>query len=189
MGGPGRDLWRSSHPSSQLTAGPNRAGCSGLCPPRFWILPRMERPQPAWTKLFMLSHPSGKKIILFLCTSAWGYSSPAAGLGISLCRIPRDCCWPISPACWCPPEWSHSHLVYQLVHQLCTRDGFFVNGGFSIYSSSSGVVQVVDCVNSRLWVCRVAVQVFSTLQGFRSWSILCSSWLVGVLLLVFVFSQ
>lgn len=35
----------------------------------------------------------------------------------------------------------------------------------------------------------VAVQVFLTLQGFRSWSLLRSSFLAGVLLLVFVSSQ
>lgn len=69
------------------------------------------------------------KSLYFLSSSAWGYSSPAAGLGISLCWIPRNSCWPISPACWCPPEWSHSHLVYQL--SSGAEMAVFGSGGFT----------------------------------------------------------
>jgi len=37
----GRHLWRTSNPTSLLTAGAVRAGCPGLCPFR-WVSPRME---------------------------------------------------------------------------------------------------------------------------------------------------
>lgn len=55
------------------------------------------------------------KTFVFLCAGAWSYSSPGAGLGISLCWNWWDSCWPVSPSCWCCSDWSYSHLVCQLV--------------------------------------------------------------------------
>lgn len=47
-------------------------------------------------------------------TDTWGYSSPDAGLLISLCWALLGSCWPISPICSGPSEWQHCPLVYQL---------------------------------------------------------------------------
>ena len=44
---------------------------------------------------------------------AWTYSSSDAGLGVSSCWTFWDSSLPISPPCWGPPEWQHTHLVHQ----------------------------------------------------------------------------
>lgn len=41
--------------------------------------------------------------------------SPGAGLGISICSTSCDSCHPMFPACWCPHEWHHKCLLYQLL--------------------------------------------------------------------------
>lgn len=46
------------------------------------------------------------------CTDVPEYSSLGTGTGISLCWTLYDSYLPISPACWGPSKWQHSHLVY-----------------------------------------------------------------------------
>ena len=46
-------------------------------------------------------------------TDAWGYSSPGAELGTSICWASWGSCWPISPACWGSSGQQHNYLVWQ----------------------------------------------------------------------------
>jgi len=46
---------------------------------------------------------------------AWGYSLPGAGLDNSICWTWWGPCQPVSPSCWGPSEWQHTHLLYQLL--------------------------------------------------------------------------
>lgn len=48
----GRHLWMLSRAWSA------RAGCSGLCPVRFWVTSRMVTPQPSWTACSSIWSPS-----------------------------------------------------------------------------------------------------------------------------------
>lgn len=54
-GEPGRGLWRLPIPSPWLKAGVAGAGCSGPCPVRFWISPKIEIPWALWATSFCLT--------------------------------------------------------------------------------------------------------------------------------------
>jgi len=51
--------------------------------------------------------------------SAWGCSSPSAGLCLSLSQTSPDSCLHTPPACPDPSEWQYTHLVYQPLLPIC----------------------------------------------------------------------